>query len=140
MNRELGNLYDSMDRHEEALSYCTQALDIQIKSMSSENMGAIRTLNRMAFYYKGMERPEKAEELFTRALEFLEKLQEQEPDKRGIMTYKAGTLNNLGVVLSEMGKIEEAEYRYGQALKLQEKAYGPEHPQVAPVSYTHLTL
>ena len=78
-----------------------------------------------------MEKPEKAEELFNLALELLEKLEEQNPENRIVMTYKAGTLNNLGVLLSEMGKTEDAKEIYGQALKLQEEIYGLEHPQVA---------
>ena len=85
----------------------------------------------MAFFYKGLEKPEKAEEHFRRALKLLEKLLEQEPESHAVMRYKAGTLNNLGVLLAEMGKLDEAEDTYGQALKLQEKVYGAEHPQVA---------
>jgi tetratricopeptide (TPR) repeat protein len=126
---EMGILNYLMDK--QALSYYTQALEIQKKFFSSENLGAVITLNRMAFFYRGMKKPEKAEEFFNRALEFLEIFQEQKPDKRVITIYKAGTLNNLGILLSEMGKIEEAEDRYGKALKLQDKVYGPEHPQVA---------
>ncbi|MDD4250321.1 MAG: tetratricopeptide repeat protein, partial [Methanosarcina sp.] len=117
---ELGILYYVMDRQEEALLHYKRALEIQEKFLSPENPGAIRTLNRMAFFYKGVERPEKAEELFTRALGLLEKLDEKEPENKKVLAYTAGTLNNLGVLLSEMGKLEEAEERYGQALKLQE--------------------
>ena len=133
---DIGDILSEMGIHnylmdKQALSYYTQALEIQKKFFSSENLGAVITLNRMAFFYRGMKKPEKAEEFFNRALEFLEIFQEQKPDKRVITIYKAGTLNNLGILLSEMGKIEEAEDRYGKALKLQDKVYGPEHPQVA---------
>jgi tetratricopeptide (TPR) repeat protein len=126
---EMGILNYLMDKP--ALSYYTLALEIQKKFLSSENLGSVITLNRMAFFYRGMKKPEKAEEFFNRALEFLEMFQEQRPDKRVIMTYKAGTLNNLGILLSEMGKVEEAEDRYGKALKLQDKVYSSEHPQTA---------
>jgi tetratricopeptide (TPR) repeat protein len=117
---ELGILYSLMEQYEEALSFYTRALEIQKKLLSPENLGAVRTLNRMAFFYKGLEKPEQAEERFRRALELLEKLQDQEPDYRVVLGYRAGTLNNLGVLLSELGKLDEAEVRYGQALKLQE--------------------
>ncbi len=126
---EMGILKYLMDK--QALPYYTKALEIQKKFLSPENLGAVVTLNRMAFFYRGMKKPEKAEELFNQALEFLETFQELKPDERVIMTYKAGTLNNFGILLSETGKIEEAEDRYGQALNLQHKVYGPVHPQIA---------
>jgi len=120
---ELGTLYYLLERHEEARSSYIRALEIQGKFLSPENLGAVRTLNRMAFFYKGMEKPEIAEEFYTSALKLLEEFQEHEPEKRVVLVHKAGTLNNLGVLLSEMGKTEEAEEIYGQALKLQEKIY-----------------
>ena len=90
-----------MDRLEEALSYYTEALKIQERFLSPENLGAIRTLNRTAFYYKLIEKPEKAEELFFRSLELLGRLAEKEPENGKVLAYTAGTLNNLGVLLSK---------------------------------------
>lgn len=46
---ELGTLYYLMERHEEAVSYYTRALEIQENFLSPQNLGAVRTLNRMAF-------------------------------------------------------------------------------------------
>ena len=40
-------------------------------------------------------------------------------------------LNNLGVVLKAQARYGEAELLYQRALKIDEKALGPEHPQVA---------
>jgi len=38
-----------------------------------------------------------------------------------------GTVNNLGVLYENQGKLKEAEVMYRRALKGYEKAWGPEH-------------
>ncbi|RYP03439.1 hypothetical protein DL765_010496 [Monosporascus sp. GIB2] len=41
------------------------------------------------------------------------------------------SMNNLGLVLRRQGKYEEAEQMHRQALQLQEKVLGREHPSTA---------
>jgi len=43
----------------------------------------------------------------------------------------AGTLNNLGWALQKLGDPQEAKKNFERALKIEEKAYGPDHPEVA---------
>ncbi len=138
---DLAVLYFFMDKKAEALPLYERALEIHEKVFSLEhaenpeypgNLETVRTLNRMAFFYRGTEEPEKAEELYRRALEHLEILREAAPENVKFQAYTAGTLNNLGVLLSEeMGRMDEAEEIYGRALKLQETSLSPDHPQVA---------
>jgi serine/threonine-protein kinase len=47
----------------------------------------------------------------------------------------ASTLNNLGIVLTQLERYEEAVARYDQSLRLHEKLEGPEHPNVALASH-----
>jgi len=49
------------------------ALEIQEKFLRpGKSSGAVRNLNRIAFLYKGLEKPEMAEEYFRKALKLLE--------------------------------------------------------------------
>jgi tetratricopeptide (TPR) repeat protein len=43
----------------------------------------------------------------------------------------ASTLNNLAGLFQDQGKYSEVELLYNRALKIYEKALGPEHPNVA---------
>ena len=45
-----------------------------------------------------------------------EKLLENDPENVAYQSYVGGTLNNLGILLSDMGRIEEAKERYGKVL------------------------
>ena len=74
----------------------------------------------------------KVDQSFTNSGDHLEILREAAPENVKFQAYTAGTLNNLGVLLSEeMGRMDEAEEIYGRALKLQETSLSPDHPQVA---------
>ena len=52
----------------------------------------------------------------------------------------ARSLNNLAVLNRAQGKYGEAEPLYQQALKIYEKALGPEHPDVAQVLENYASL
>ncbi|MEZ4451595.1 MAG: serine/threonine-protein kinase [Nannocystaceae bacterium] len=45
----------------------------------------------------------------------------------------AGALNRYGVIHEELAQFPEAEAAYAEALRITVAAYGPEHPEVAPV-------
>ena len=67
---------------------------------------------------------EEAENQFVVALKEAEEFGGQDPRL-------ATSLNNLALVYHEQGKYAEAEPLYRRGLAIQEKALGPEHPNVA---------
>lgn len=108
-----------------------------LEILEQENPGrleSVRLLNRLAFIYRSTGDYEKALPFYGRALEILDNLHKQEPDNKRCSSYVAGTLNNFGVLLSEMDLTEEAEESYVKALKLREEIPdGPENPEVARI-------
>jgi CHAT domain-containing protein/Tfp pilus assembly protein PilF len=81
-------------------------------------------LNNLAAYYAQVGRYAEAEPMFRR-LQVLDAKARQDP------LISALTLNNLANVLEALGRAADAEKLYQQALALQQRAAGANHPEVA---------
>ena len=83
------------------------------------------TLNNLAELYRNMGQYEKAEPLYSQALEIRKRvLGEGHPDY-------ALSLNNLAELYKDMGQYEKAEPLYLQALEIRKRVLGETHPDYA---------
>jgi tetratricopeptide (TPR) repeat protein len=87
--------------------------------------GTTRLLNQMCMYALGRAEYIKAKAAVERALKIDERA--FAPDHVKVASH----LNNLGIVLAELGDIAGARVAYERALEIDEKAFGPDHPEVA---------
>ncbi|MDD2440051.1 MAG: tetratricopeptide repeat protein, partial [Methanosarcinaceae archaeon] len=92
-----------------------------LKQNAPESLECVRILNRLAFLCRSTGKYKKALSYYEQALKLLDKLASDEPENARCRSYIAGTLNNYGVLLSELDLSEEAENSYVKALQLREK-------------------
>jgi tetratricopeptide (TPR) repeat protein len=90
-------------------------------SKAETNLDVTWAYQELAGIFKAHDRYIEAEEMYGRALVGSEKALGPEH------TSTLMTVNNLGILYSDQGKLAEAEQMYGRALAGYEKALGPEH-------------
>ncbi len=93
--------------------------------MGTEHPDVALALNNLANVFLLTGDYDKAEQLFQRALNTLEKIPDPKPQDL------ARSFNNLAVLYNRRGDDEKAEQTYQRALEIGEKADGPEHPRLA---------
>ncbi len=84
-----------------------------------------RLLNQAGGYLRGRAEFAEAKSAYERALKI--EMDSHDPDYTKI----AIRLNNLGLVLMDLGDLEGAKEKFEQALKSDLKTFGPDHPNVA---------
>ena len=156
----LATLYDSMYDYAKAEPLYQRALKIREKALGPDHPATATSLNNLATLYKAMGDYAKAEPLYQRSLKIREKTlgpdhpqtaralndlgelyydmanAKAEPVDQLKMDEKefdpAQTLSNLLQLYSKaMGDYAKAEPFLQRALKIDEKALGPDHPQTA---------
>src|SRR5262245_15045797 len=93
------------------------------------NYEQARALNSLGALLAETNKAAEAEALFRRALVLSEGF--------GYAPHVATALGNLGGLLQESGRLVEAEALYRRALAIEEKSFGPDHPDIA-VALTNL--
>ena len=104
----IGLVYDSIGKPEEALKYYNQALPI-LRAVG-DRRGEATTLNNIGLVYDSIGKPEEALKYYNQALPILLAV--------GDRRVEATTLNNIGAVYQGIGKPEEVLKYYNQALPI----------------------
>jgi tetratricopeptide (TPR) repeat protein len=120
----LGVLYYKLTRCKEAEPLFQRALAILEKTYAPENARVAVGLTNLATVYAQLGDYPQAESLFRRALSILKTSRSQSP-------YLATVDQNLGALYLRQGDYLQAETYCHRALEGMEKAYGPDHPDVA---------
>ncbi len=115
----LGTMYSSLGKYEEALKATKEAVDIYIKLPNEYLPYLAMSLNNLGNIYSDLGRYEEALEATKEAVDIYEKLAEHNPDK--YLPYLAMSLNNLGTMYSSLGKYEEALEATKEAVDIYEK-------------------
>ena len=93
--------------------------------LSKEEETGVGMLRESVYYNLGLflvdEDRQKAEKMYQRALQGYEKAWGPEH------TSTLSTVHNLGILYTDLGRLDEAEKMYQRALQGKEKAWGPEH-------------
>ena len=132
---KLAGIYCSLGRYEEAESLHSQELEIFEKPLKTEHPYIAISLKDLAGLYCEQGRYSEAETLYLQALEIFEKSLKGEypyittnPDD---LTHIATSLSDLALLYHKQGKYKEAEPLHLQALELNKKLLGAEHPYIA---------
>jgi tetratricopeptide (TPR) repeat protein len=121
----LGNLYTTTGRLDDAGRAHSQALDLRQRACGDDHVDVAQSLHNLAALYRGQGDYARAEECGRRSLEILSShLGEQNLDV-------ASSLNNLGTLYSDAGDYAQAETMLQKALKVRRALVGPNHPLVA---------
>jgi tetratricopeptide (TPR) repeat protein/serine/threonine protein kinase len=118
----MGEMLKSMSKDEEALPYCTEALDGCRRVLGNDHPGTLLGVGNMGALLLSMGRIEEALPYFTEALEGMRRvLGDDHPDT-------LGSVNNMGAVLKSMGELEQAMPYYTEALDGMRRVLGGDHP------------
>ena len=120
----LGAVYDSMKRYEEAERYYRNVMDINEELKKSKNSlidssSMASTYNNLAVLYQSMQNYEESEIYYNKAIELYEDLVETSNSLTDISDL-AQSYNNLGFLYSSMQRYGESEVYYKKALGLRE--------------------
>lgn len=124
----LGDLYRSQQRLDEASVALEEAIDLQASALGADHPELATGLNNLATVRAGQGRLGDAEALYRRALEVLMKVLPAEHPRL------AAALNNLAEVERRRGRFADAERLYGEALAIQARSLGQSHPDWAATS------
>ena len=113
-----------LGRAEDSLAAHQRAYEARLAALGPAHPDVAQSLMNQGITYFQLGRHDEGIEVMQRALE-LERA-------AGAGAHKlANTLNNLGNLLASAGRDDEAIGRFREAITLQEKAHGPDHPAVA---------
>jgi tetratricopeptide (TPR) repeat protein/nucleoside phosphorylase len=101
------------------------AAAVQAQNLRSAPKTAGLLLNQSAIYLWTRAEFNGAKRVIEQAINFAEAA--YGPDHPNV----ASTVNNLGILLRDMGDLESAKAQFERAITIDEKAYGPNHPNVA---------
>jgi tetratricopeptide (TPR) repeat protein len=119
----LARAYERDKQIDQAISTWQKAIALQEKLNLSLELAT--SLNSLGLLYDYQGKYSKAEPLYLRSLEILEReLGAEHPDV-------ATSLNNLAEIYNSQGQFSEAEPLYLRSLEIRERELGAEHPDVA---------
>ncbi len=121
----IGNVYRSQGKFEEAEANYMRAIAILENSVGAEHPNLATVLNNLAVLYRKQSKYKEAEVLYRRVLSIVEKA--LGPKHRNVYI----SLNNLALLYQKQGKYMEAEPLMKRALAILEKTLGPDHPDIA---------
>ena len=121
MTVNLGNLYKSQGKLDEAEKMYRRALQGYEKALGPDRTPTLMTVNNLGSLYADQGKLDEAEEMYQRVLQGYEKA--LGPDH----TSTLNTVNNLGNLYKSQGKLDEAEKMYQRALQ-GKRILGREHP------------
>jgi CHAT domain-containing protein/Tfp pilus assembly protein PilF len=121
----LATLYGNEGRHDDAIKLFERSLVLKEKASGPANQTVTPTLTYIASLYDRDGRFADAEQLYKRVLA----ISEANRDAGSI----GAALNNLAAFYRARNRLAEAESLYNRSLTFQQKAHGPNHPDVATV-------
>jgi tetratricopeptide (TPR) repeat protein len=118
----LGNLYGSQDRFQEAEPLFIRAIEGYEKTWGREHTSTLNAINNLGTLYQSKDRPQEAHALFKRALEGYEVAL----GSVLVATYipALNTLENLGLICAELERSNEALLFYQRALSGTKAVFG----------------
>ena len=116
----LAGVLNRQSRLKEADGILRRALAIQERALGHNDLLVAVTLNQLAGVLRSEGQFEESERNYRRVLPLREKTKEY-----------AETLNDLGALLWQERKLQEAELMMREALAAMQARYGPEHPDIA---------
>ncbi|KAN0072345.1 hypothetical protein V8E54_009274 [Elaphomyces granulatus] len=117
----LGNIYVSQGKLDEAEKMYQRALQGMEKALGPDHTSTLDTVHNLGILYKSQGKLDEAEKMYQRALQGYEKA--LGPDHTSTLE----TVNNLGNLYANQGKLDEAKKMYQWALQGKEKTFGPDH-------------
>jgi tetratricopeptide (TPR) repeat protein len=120
----LGELLTSMAQFRSAEEVLKQALALLVESHGEQHPSMGKVLSGLGLLTRELGRYREAEDYLSRALSVEEATGKDD-------TRLAAALNNLALLLQDTNRLADAEPLMRRALALDEKSYGPEHPEVA---------
>ncbi|KAL2829086.1 hypothetical protein BJY01DRAFT_240744 [Aspergillus pseudoustus] len=134
----LGNIYSDQGKLREAEEMYQRALAGKEKALGLDHTSTLRTVHNLGLLYSNQGKLQEAEEMYQRALAGTEKALEAEKMYQRALagteralgpdhTSTLDTVNNLGILYKNQGKLQEAKEMYQRALEGYKKALGPDH-------------
>ena len=118
----IGQTYMDLGLYPEARTQLQQALDLQRRSLGTDNSATLKSMTRLARIAYLQAKDAEAEALLSQALATERRiLGPEHPDT-------LQSMNDLANVYRDQGKYAQAEALYSQTLAIQRRVLGPEHP------------
>ncbi|CAF4303702.1 unnamed protein product, partial [Adineta steineri] len=130
---QLGYVKDEQGNYEKAIWYYEQALEIDQKTLSSNQSSLATPYNNIGFVYDNMGEYSKALSYHEKALEIQ---QNTLPSNHSSL---ARSYNNIGAVYDSMGEYLKALLFYEKAFEIRQKSLPSNHPSLA-ASYNNIGL
>jgi tetratricopeptide (TPR) repeat protein len=121
----LGAIYKTIDRNEEAILCFKQAQEIRKKILSYDHPDIATTLNNLGNAYVSVGCYIDSIKFYEDALEIKKKILGDDHPSVAV------TYSNLGTAHNKLSNYKEAENNYQIALKIQKKIFGSDHPEIA---------
>jgi tetratricopeptide (TPR) repeat protein len=124
---DLAGIHHAQGHYEQAIELYNQALEIYEDGKDTDIATYASTINLLAGTYHAQEKYAEAENKYLEALDIrrnLKGLGESNPDV-------AISLNNLGLLYADQGRLDEAKSHYEQALLIQKSLFGETNLDIA---------
>ena len=129
IKNDLGVLYGQLGKHQEALKYKLQSLNIRQELFGEKHPDTANSLNNIGGTYGQLGKHQEALKYKLQALDIIQELfGEKHPDT-------ATSLNNIGSTYDELGQYKEALKYQLQALDIRQELFGEKHPDTANSLY-----
>jgi CHAT domain-containing protein len=131
----LGQLYSLTNQSTEALALFLRAVEIEEKAFGKNSPSLVQALARLSTMYQEMQEYDKAEALLNRERDILQQAY------GGIHPLMPPILSNLAALYRDHQRdYPRAEALYQQAIELEIKFRGPDHPNVAEILSSEANL
>jgi len=121
----LGVTYYELDKHAEAESALSRAMEIREAALGKDHLSTAQTMNQLAIVYHSQDKYARAAELYRRSLSIHKKTAGPvHPDTASVM-------HNLARNYISESNLYGAKLLSQKALKIREAVLGPEHPDTA---------
>ena len=121
----LSTIYRKINKPQDGHEAALKAYSVAKKTVSPNDIKIAEALNAVASSYSSVQQYEKALIEYKKVLKVLDLRKENSP------SFKAGILNNMGIMYEHTHNISLALKYYRQAYALRQKHLPPDHPEIA---------